>query len=68
MVTSFLNRLVGLSSLRDREKSSDLREELEVELLLLCIERSQLRQFTHLIRMPPAWLPGEDFWTSLPRI
>uniref|UniRef100_A0A665VW04 Ankyrin repeat and MYND domain containing 2 n=1 Tax=Echeneis naucrates TaxID=173247 RepID=A0A665VW04_ECHNA len=36
-------------------------DELRVELLLLCIERSQLRWFGHLARMPPGRLPWEVF-------
>ncbi|KAK3559006.1 hypothetical protein QTP86_000109 [Hemibagrus guttatus] len=37
------------------------REELGVELLLLHIERGQLRWLGHLFRMPPGRLPGEVF-------
>ncbi|XP_054592057.2 LINE-1 retrotransposable element ORF2 protein [Nothobranchius furzeri] len=57
---SFLRRVAGLS-LRDRVRSSDIREGLGVEPLLLRIERSQLRWFGHLVRMPPGRLPGEVF-------
>ncbi len=32
-----------------------------VELLLLCVERSQLRWFRHLVRMPPSRFPMEVF-------
>uniref|UniRef100_A0A3Q3XBL8 RING-type domain-containing protein n=1 Tax=Mola mola TaxID=94237 RepID=A0A3Q3XBL8_MOLML len=55
---SFLRRVAGLS-LRDRVRSTDIREELRVEPLLLRVERSQLRWFGHLGRMPPGRLPGE---------
>ncbi|KAI3356712.1 hypothetical protein L3Q82_003310 [Scortum barcoo] len=50
-------------SLRDRVRSSVTREELGVEplLLLLRIERSQLRWLGHLFRMPPGRLPREVF-------
>ncbi|XP_036950584.1 uncharacterized protein LOC119017743 [Acanthopagrus latus] len=48
-------------SLRDRVRSSATREGLGVELLLLCVERSQLRWFSHLTRMPPGRLPREMF-------
>ena len=41
---SFLRRVSGLS-LRDRVRSSDIWEGLRVELLLLHMERSQLRWF-----------------------
>ena len=57
---SFLRRVSGLS-LRDRVRSSDIRERLKVEPLLLRIERSQMRWFGHLVRMPPGRLPGEVF-------
>lgn len=57
---SFLRRVAGLS-LRDRVRSSDIREGLGVEPLLLHIERSQLRWFGHLVRMPSGRLPWEVF-------
>ncbi|KAK0148818.1 Calmodulin-regulated spectrin-associated protein 3 [Merluccius polli] len=50
----FLRRVAGLI-LRDRVRSSDIRRELRVEPLLLCVERSQLRW----VRMPPGCLPLE---------
>ncbi|KAF7657607.1 hypothetical protein LDENG_00024740 [Lucifuga dentata] len=56
----FLRRVSGLT-LRDGVRSSDIREGLGVEPLLLRIERSQLRWFGHLIRMPPGRLPREVF-------
>uniref|UniRef100_A0A3B5Q8Y2 Reverse transcriptase domain-containing protein n=1 Tax=Xiphophorus maculatus TaxID=8083 RepID=A0A3B5Q8Y2_XIPMA len=56
----FLRRVAGLS-LRDRVRSSVIREGLRVEPLLLHIERSQLRWLGHLVRMPPGRLPGEVF-------
>ncbi|KAK0140494.1 putative uncharacterized transposon-derived protein F52C9.6 [Merluccius polli] len=46
---SFLRRVAGFS-LRDRVRSSVIREELGLEPLLLCLERSQLRWFGHLAR------------------
>ena len=57
---SFLRRLAGLS-LRDRVRSSVIREELGVDPLLLRVERSQMRRLGHLVRMPPGRLPGEVF-------
>ncbi|TWW56187.1 hypothetical protein D4764_08G0001740 [Takifugu flavidus] len=57
---SFLQRVAGLS-LRDRVRSSAIREELGVESLLLRVERSQMRWLGHLVRMPPGRLPGEVF-------
>ncbi len=46
-------------SLRNKVRSSVICEELRVKPLLLCIERSQLRWFGHLARMPPGCLPRE---------
>ncbi|KAK0144623.1 Proteasome activator complex subunit 1 [Merluccius polli] len=57
---SFLRRVAGLS-LRDRVRSSVIREELGVDPLLLRVERSQMRWLGHLVRMPPGRLPGEVF-------
>ncbi len=57
---SFVRRVTGLS-LRDRVRSSDIRRELRVELLLLHVERSQVRWFEHLVRMPPGHHPLEVF-------
>ncbi|XP_018538853.1 uncharacterized protein LOC108887791 [Lates calcarifer] len=57
---SFLQRVSGLS-LRDRVRSLDIQRELGVEPLLLRVERSQLRWFRHLVRMPPRRLPLEIF-------
>ena len=48
----FLRRVSGLS-LRDRVRSSVIREGLGVEPLLLRIERSQMRWLGHLVRTPP---------------
>ena len=48
----FLRRVAGVS-LRDKVRSSVIPEGLGVEPLLLCVERSQLRWFGHLVRMPP---------------
>ena len=55
----FLRRVSGLS-LRDRVRSSVIREGLGVEPLLLRIERSQMRWLEHLVKMPPGH-PGEVF-------
>jgi len=56
----FLRRESGLH-LRDRVRSSVIREGLGVEPLLLCIDMSQMRWLRHLVRMPPGRLPGEVF-------
>ncbi|TWW57994.1 hypothetical protein D4764_07G0007130 [Takifugu flavidus] len=55
--SSWVTRL----SLRDRVRSSDIREELGVEPLLLHIERSQLGWLGHLARMSSGRLPLEVF-------
>ena len=47
----FLRRISGLTLL-DKVKSADIRESLNIELLLLRIERSQLRWYGHVTRMP----------------
>ncbi|TWW71235.1 hypothetical protein D4764_17G0007180 [Takifugu flavidus] len=57
---SFLRRVAGLS-LRDRVRGSVIQEEPGVELLLLRVERSQMRWLGHLVRMPPGHLHGEVF-------
>ncbi|KAK5851386.1 hypothetical protein PBY51_002187 [Eleginops maclovinus] len=54
----FLRRVAGIS-LRDKVRSSVIREGLGGEPLLLRVERSQLRWFGHLVRMPPGRLPRE---------
>ncbi len=51
-------------SLRDRVRSSVIRDGLGVELLLLCVKRSQLRWFGHLVRTPPGRLPMEMLQAS----
>ena len=56
----FFRRVAGFS-LRDKVRSSAIWEGLGVEPLLLCVERSQLRWFRHLMRMPPGRLPREVF-------
>lgn len=51
---SFLHRVAGLS-VRNKMRSSVIREEPRVELLLLNIKRLN-------IRLPPGHLPNEVFW------
>ena len=57
---SFLRRVAGLS-LRDRLRSSVIREELGAEPLLLRVETRQVRRLGHLFRMTPEHLPGEVY-------
>ena len=56
----FLRTVAGVS-LRDRVRSSAIREELGLEPLLLCLEIRQLRWFGHLVRMPTGRLAWEVF-------
>ena len=46
----FLRRISGLTLL-DKVKSADIRESLNIEALLLRLERSQLRWYGHVTRM-----------------
>ena len=50
---------MAVLSPRDWVRSWDIWWELSEELLLLCVERSQLRYTGHLIKMPPGCLPLE---------
>lgn len=54
--TCFLHRVSGLT-LRERENSPVIHEKLGLELLPLCVEKSQ----SDLIWMPPGHLPLEVF-------
>ncbi|CAM1319476.1 Uncharacterised protein r2_g2780 [Pycnogonum litorale] len=47
---AFLGRISGLTML-DRVRSSEIRETLQVEPIVLQIERSQLRYYGHVMRM-----------------
>ena len=60
----FLRAVKGVSLL-DRMYSTDIRESLEVEPLLLKIERSQLRWYGHVLRMPPE-RPAKKFLFAKP--
>lgn len=60
---SFLRRMAGFS-LRDEARSSVIYEGLRVPQLLLCTERSQLRWFGQLVRMPPGRRPREQVLVS----
>ena len=60
----FLRRVAGLTLL-DRVRSSAIRESLEIESLLLRIERSQLRWLGHILRMPHSRLVHQ-VWDACP--
>ena len=53
---SFLRRIDGVTSF-NKVRSSEIRKSLNIEPLLLRIERSQLRWFGHVSRMPRKRLP-----------
>jgi hypothetical protein len=53
----FLRRVSGVTIL-DRVRSSEIRESLQVEPLLLRIERSQLRYYGHVVRMSEDRIAG----------
>ena len=48
----FLRRIAGVSRI-DRIRNTDIREALNIEPLLLMVERQQLRWYGHVLRMPP---------------
>ena len=52
----FLRRIEGVTMF-DKVRSSEIRKSVDVEWLLLRIERSQLRWFGHVSRMPQERLP-----------
>ena len=54
----FLRRVEGVT-LFNKVRSSELRKSLNIEPLLLRIERSQLRWFGHVSRMPQERLPKQ---------
>ncbi|CAF3293547.1 unnamed protein product [Rotaria sp. Silwood2] len=56
----FLRRTSGLT-LRNKIRSTDIRESLQIEPLLQYIERSQLRWLGHIIRMQHNRLPYQIF-------
>lgn len=50
-----------VSAFGDRVRCSVILEDFRVQLLLLCVERGQLRWLRHSIRLPPGCLPREVF-------
>ena len=54
----FLRRIEGVT-LFNKVRSSEIRKSLNIELLLLRIERSQLRWFGHVSRMPQENFPNK---------
>lgn len=59
---NFISQICGGSCVcRDRVRSSDIQKDIRGELLLAPVERSQLRWFMYLIKMPPGHLALEVF-------
>ena len=56
---SFLRKIEGVA-LFDKVRSSEIRKSVNIEPLLLRIERPQLRWFGHVSRMPQERLPKQD--------
>ena len=54
----FLQRIEGVA-LFNKERSSEIQKPVNIEPLLLQIERSQLRWFGHVSRMPQERLPKQ---------
>ena len=54
----FLRRIEGVT-LSNRVRSLEVRQSLSIEPLILRIERTQLRWFAHVSRMPPERLPKQ---------
>ena len=59
----FLRRIEGVT-LFNKVRSSEIRKSLNIEPLLLRIERSQLRWFGHVSRMPQERLPNQALLTK----
>ena len=55
---SFLRKIQGVTTF-NKVRSSEIRKALNIEPLLLRIERSQLRWFGHVHRMPQERLPKQ---------
>jgi len=60
----FLQRIKGVA-LFDKVCSSEIRKSLNIEPLLLRIERSQLRWFDHVDRMPQERLPKQVLFAKV---
>jgi len=60
----FLQRIKGVTFF-DKVHSSEIRKSLNTEPLLLRIERSQLRWFDHVSRMPQKRLPKQALFAKL---
>ena len=59
----FLRRIEGVT-LFNMVRSSEIRKYLNIKLLLHRIERSQLRWFGHVSRMPQERLPKDAFFAK----
>ena len=55
-------RRIDEVALFSKVRSSEIQKSLNIESLLLQIERSQLRWFGHVSRMPQKLLPKQAYW------
>ena len=62
----FSQKIEGVT-LFNKVRSSEIRKSLNIERLLLRIERSQLRWFGHVSRMPQERLPKQALLTKTSR-
>ena len=60
---SFLRRIEGVT-LFNKVRISEIRKSLNIKLLLLQIERSQLKRFGHVSRMPQERLPKQALFAK----
>ena len=61
---TFLRKIKGVTMF-DKHHNTAIRESLDIELLLLRIERSQLRWFGHVSRMPQGRLPKQTLYAKV---
>ena len=60
----FLRKIKGVTVF-DKHRNIAIRESLDIESLLLRIERSQLRRFGHVSRMPHELLPKQALYAKV---
>ena len=60
----FLRKIKGVTTF-DKLRNTAIREFLDIESLLLRIERSQLRWFGHVSRMPDKRLPKQTLYVKM---
>ena len=60
----FLRKIKGVTMF-DKHRNTAIREFLDIESLLLWIERSRLRWFVHVSRMPRKRLPKQTLYAEV---